>query len=969
MRATTSFCGLAHWSPVHSPDKTSWSSWRTWPHLSLVQDQGSDDRSGTFALGYFEPVRLNVTNYWDPAHGSWRDTLAMIKKSGNFAFILVALVAANRNHGPDSTDLRYLQCRQAMKHHFNVATPRTSPMFLELSGSMMEQFQGEFEVTDGQDSLDALWGCMRTRCLTDRKGYRANLNRFHSVISDCNRMLQKSSQVLFETMYMCVEMDFVKTKVWNFMMQCQLRRRDPEAPMTTNSSSLALDDKALRSTGANAVVICMLLLSNPDSRRLLATIVQAGLAVQRWHEHSNRELRDVHRSKLWLLGQVTGGFAEHLTSIWLVLETSDTLRQCELLGVSEAAHSSMPEELVIHDDEHAAALGGMILNLLGLRAKRCLWMFLPPISMVAMLSPDNATAEQSVTDLRQFLSEYEAASKVERPSAILKTYLRRHPAQLLAVEQLKCGFDEDGWSKENTKVYELLHARFSCLMTSQSIEDINNMEKNYKKCTGWGGRYRRPETSMFAAVDSQVLSKSHRFAPLEHKVAEHPAAPLPQDAFYSSGTPSIPTGKIATTSQVAPYFSPAAESTGIAWGDAAVLHECVAHGGKFDILASCWQGFFADSDHSLVFKVVTDDQDIHGWHLALHHYQDSAVVAIPVDLLKPPGYEADPTECIYIRPVSNHMVVPIVIKSLSHVMAFSLQWRSWTWQVQRFPRALGLWSPAVRAFKSGPEAPVLQVAARAGWWNLNRTILDKVCSHVGVPVSRGMDLFNNLWVLSAAVLPGASDDELLHSLQHRLRNLQKRAQFTDELLSIDEALVCLDEDDQHEVRRQQMDAKDKQKEEGRFKESFRQRSGEVRLAQAKTAAAKKAVSKVPWKGPRTLPALANMTQSEAKLRMPPAPPKSWLWRANNQGAWCSRVADLPTCSRCDRAHGGEELSLRLVLQDAWRNWLTLQGMGLDACPIEGMFDIVDPRDCVAQQACTRGAGGSSSSQAQTSRRI
>ena len=87
---------------------------------------------------------------------------------------------------------------------------------------------------------------------------------------------------MFETTYMCLKMGFMSNRVWGFMMQCQLRQR-AFSDMTDNSTSskvLALDDKALRSTGANAVVITMLLLGDPYSRRLLACIVQAGLYVQ-----------------------------------------------------------------------------------------------------------------------------------------------------------------------------------------------------------------------------------------------------------------------------------------------------------------------------------------------------------------------------------------------------------------------------------------------------------------------------------------------------------------------------------------------------------------------------------------------------------------------------------------------------------------------------------------------------------------
>lgn len=62
---------------------------------------------------------------------------------------------------------------------------------------------------------------------------------------------------------------------------------------------------------------------------------------------------------------------------------------------------------------------------------------------------------------------------------------------------------------------------------------------------------------------------------------------------------------------------------------------------------------------------------------------------------------------------------------------------------------------------------------------------------------------------------------------------------------------------------------------------------------------------------------------------------------------------MPACCRSDAAHGGEDVSLRLVIQDAWSTWLVLNGYTLDQCPISNMFGVWDPRE-------SRAAGASSS---------
>lgn len=88
MRATTSFAALSYWS--RSLSGHMWPDWKSWPHLNLVNDQGSDDKTGVYPVSFFPPTQLNCTAWWGPAHGSWRDTLRMIKSCGHFAFILLA---------------------------------------------------------------------------------------------------------------------------------------------------------------------------------------------------------------------------------------------------------------------------------------------------------------------------------------------------------------------------------------------------------------------------------------------------------------------------------------------------------------------------------------------------------------------------------------------------------------------------------------------------------------------------------------------------------------------------------------------------------------------------------------------------------------------------------------------------------------------------------------------------------------
>ena len=162
---------------------------------------------------------------------------------------------------------------------------------------------------------------------------------------------------------------------------------------------------------------------------------------------------------------------------------------------------------------------------------------------------------------------------------------------------------------------------------SQVVDDINNQQNNFKKQTGWGGRYRRPETSMYAAVDSEVVSKVHRFDPLVVKATDSVDEVLPESSFHSKlkGV-SIPTDSIVSTTAASPYFSPTAEHIGIAWADAAAIRKCVA-ADNFDSTRFCWQGFFGEAEHFLVFKVAVLPRTAHQ-----HQYSGVSVVVVGVQV-------------------------------------------------------------------------------------------------------------------------------------------------------------------------------------------------------------------------------------------------------------------------------------------------------------------------------------------------
>lgn len=248
------------------------------------------------------------------------------------------------------------------------------------------------------------------------------------------------------------------------------------------------------------------------------------------------------------------------------------------------------------------------------------------------------------------------------------------------------------------------------------------------------------------------------------------------------------------------------------------------------------------------------------------------MLALPVALHSPPSYESGSE--VYIEPLESFFVA-IAVTEMSEVIASRIVWRSWTWQVQTFPGAFGLWSPAVRGFRAAPPEGVLRVCAQAGWWSLGRGIFGKIAAHLGLEAQSDGDMFGLLWRLTETIMGDLADDGILILLRHRLKHLSQRTDFSHELLSIDEAMTCLEESDQQEWRRQHHEAKERHAEQRSFRESYRERKVAALQAGAKSGAATKAAAKLPWKGPKQMPPpLALLTHAAAKELMPPSPPQS-----------------------------------------------------------------------------------------------
>ena len=106
-----------------------------------------------------------------------------------------------------------------------------------------------------------------------------------------------------------------------------------------------------------------------------------------------------------------------------------------------------------------------------------------------------------------------------------------------------------------------------------------------------------------------------------------------QEDFAANHVPTLPFKLVRGTTQKAPYFSPAAEGTGLPIADVIVQRHLDSKG-QLHMCALAANGFFSEVEHQLVFKKTSGMANSHEtkWQIGLYHFKDSAAMSLPVEL-------------------------------------------------------------------------------------------------------------------------------------------------------------------------------------------------------------------------------------------------------------------------------------------------------------------------------------------------
>lgn len=274
------------------------------------------------------------------------------------------------------------------------------PAILEELGPSLPDF--------GTDKDAGAWQWLQQYSMFFRKGQTCNLTRFHSVVKDGSALLPRWSTYLFQLEYISLELDFLKGRKLMDRICAKTSGADQSAPVTTANTSVTTDERTLRSCAQNSVVVSLLVLSDPNNRRILALVTHLCRPVTKWYSAMEVAIRSVDIASSWVVAQVSGGYYEHIRHVLLGLSRDDFFQAGGFVLPSLVAVS---EDRAREDDEFAALAGDLVFSLMGARMRRSLWLIASyPGLFFQLLADDENIVASALSRVKEYEIFWQAAT-------------------------------------------------------------------------------------------------------------------------------------------------------------------------------------------------------------------------------------------------------------------------------------------------------------------------------------------------------------------------------------------------------------------------------------------------------------------------------------------------------------------------------------------------------------------------------
>ena len=352
------------------------------------------------------------------------------------------------------------------------------------------------------------------------------------------------------------------------MAKLTIKFRDAGADESTNPKKVNMESGALKSCCKNALVVSVMTLMDLDHKRLVRIVVQVSLPMREWHTVRNVELRDVFRTKAWLIEQLDKGLMEYFYRFFQVLTDVSALKKCcFMLPLSSDKLDGQDGLTYVLEDDFADYMGQFASSMCKQTMKRLSYMFSYPHFHIASLVQDPKKKEVLREKVRKHIETYKKFVEAEGKRQVQQVILDRHPFGTTLGKRCMEAFAEDR-PQSMDDWDELVSEMAQGLPQTQIVEDIIGSQKNSKTVRNYT-KVERPEVFMSLVVDQNILEQRHRYTAIDMNVPMVGSTPkIQHSAFnHSPSTWSHPWEDIAGPKQSPDWYSLAAQFGGAHYSD------------------------------------------------------------------------------------------------------------------------------------------------------------------------------------------------------------------------------------------------------------------------------------------------------------------------------------------------------------------------------------------------------------------
>lgn len=312
---------------------------------------------------------------------------------------------------------------------------------------------------------------------------------------------------------------------------------------------------------------------------------------------------------------------------------------------------------------------------------------------------------------------------------------------------------------------------------------------------------------MATVLSKRVLGSKHRYDEIEPDVSVRGRAlQIPPEFFQVKKRQAEDMFKrVVGNSSRSAWWSLGVDRINTPVADL-VLISFVCGNGDYAALGKTWLGALADVQHQLILRETSAPQVC---YMGLGCVGDSCVLLWPMHSKIVDQAGTDGSKLTYYEPdvsVTSPVLRPMVDLSMWRAVVFEP--RSPASSARLHPGlAVGRRLLAVRA---SDEAPLLEVAARHGFWSLGHPFLQALCKLLQLDNGHSASLFDTLLFLLRSVLPDMSEHELLDICGRRVARMAGRAskESYEDLLELEGSTEFLTKDDVTTLRKETEKATD-----------------------------------------------------------------------------------------------------------------------------------------------------------------